>query len=175
LDIPPPRPPATFPVKMLWVMMEVPLDCVFRPPPLIGAELPAMMPPLSVSWPEFIMPPPPTPVVVLSVNWAPTMLAVPLAALSSPPPLPALLPDRSTWVKAQDARVPDAAAQAGGAPVPDGDAGQAEAPARGDVQDAKAVAAAWLRLITVYSLPVRLIAEVMTGSPSPAAAGVVLA
>jgi hypothetical protein len=121
------------------------------------------------------MPPPPTPVVVLSVNWAPTMLAVPLAALSSPPPLPALLPDRSTWVKAQDARVPDAAAQAGGAPVPDGDAGQAEAPARGDVQDAKAVAAAWLRLITVYSLPVRLIAEVMTGSPSPAAAGVVLA
>src|SRR5580692_1248801 len=104
---------------------------------------------LCVSWPEFIMPPPPTPVVVLSVNWAPTMLAVPLAALSSPPPLPALLPDRSTWVKAQDARVPDAAAQAGGAPVPDGDAGQAEAPARGDVQDAKAVAVAWLRLITV--------------------------
>ncbi len=96
LDIPPPRPPETLPTKLLRMIRDVPDVWVFRPPPLIGAELSERVLPASDSIPELRIPPPPTPVVVfLSITASDTSAVAP-ARFASAPPLPAVFPENLT-------------------------------------------------------------------------------
>ena len=127
----------------------------------------------TVSVPELMMPPPPTPVVVFPLNVVLVISAAPLALFDTPAPLPARFPDSTTWLSR---RVP-----AFRRPPP-----------------RPAVFPFWMetlltwsvppaatsrtrnngvnvsRLSTVCGAPTRLIGAVMIGSPSAAVAGVLM-
>ena len=172
LEMPPPRPPATLPENDVPKMRDMPGDWAFRPPPLIGAVFPEKLDPVTVSMPEFIMPPPPTPVVVFAVKWVRLTNAVALALLESAPPLPAVLPERMTRLSltVPPFRIPPPRL--------------AVFPSRMETEVTCSVAAAAtsrirrfvtdVRLITVLYPPATVICPVMTGRPSLAVAGVVM-